>query len=71
MVAGQRIVEGRWVDFEEKLAGMNKESVQLLNCDFDLVQYSNDLLDSSSIVRRTDRGEEHFSVNGKIISNWV
>ncbi|KAF2622922.1 hypothetical protein BU25DRAFT_414916 [Macroventuria anomochaeta] len=36
-VAGQRVERGNWFDFEEELAEMEKESGQVMTCDFDLV----------------------------------
>ena len=36
-VAGEGRVAGNWVDFEEELVEMDKESVQVMTCDFDLV----------------------------------
>ncbi|KAF2628501.1 hypothetical protein BU25DRAFT_447962 [Macroventuria anomochaeta] len=36
-VAGEGVVVGNWVDFEEELVEMDKESAQVMTCDFDLV----------------------------------
>lgn len=36
-VAGEGRVVSNWVDFEEELVEMDKESVQVMTCDFDLV----------------------------------
>jgi hypothetical protein len=36
-VAGEGVVVGNWVDFEEELVEMDKESAQIMTCDFDLV----------------------------------
>ena len=35
--AGRTVVVGNWFDFEEELAEMDKESGQIMTCDFDLV----------------------------------
>lgn len=36
-VARERVVIGNWTNFEEELAEMDKESAQIMTCDFDLV----------------------------------
>ena len=36
-VAGEGVVVGTWVDFEEELAEMDKGSARIMTCDFDLV----------------------------------
>ncbi|CAG5179630.1 uncharacterized protein ALTATR162_LOCUS9382 [Alternaria atra] len=36
-VAGEGFTVGNWLDFEDEVVEMNKESAQLMTCDFDLV----------------------------------
>jgi hypothetical protein len=36
-VAGEEFTFGNWLDFEDDVTEMNKESAQLMTCDFDLV----------------------------------